>query len=235
MTDHDNFLLGLSQRLPPSNTGAEQALLGALMSNNQACRHVESFLQARHFADPIHRLIFDAIMTDYRASRLVDAITLRSKFEHTSALDDVGGTAYLAQLATAPVGIINAGEYGRSIHDAWMRRELIDIGEEIVNRAFGADPEMDAAAQWDAATQRLARLPEGSATMDRAEAADSVRDPVDAFTEVEIVDGKAVDMRDPDAVPYPICDEHGALVSYGGGPDMDIGPAYLPLRQAGQP
>ena len=96
MTDHDNFLLGLSQRLPPSNTGAEQALLGALMSNNQACRHVESFLQARHFADPIHRLIFDAIMTDYRASRLVDAITLRSKFEHTGALDDVGGTAYLA-------------------------------------------------------------------------------------------------------------------------------------------
>ena len=208
MTDHDTPLLGISHRLPPSNTGAEQALLGALMANNQACRHVESFLQARHFADPIHRLIFDAIMTDYRAGRIVDAITLRSKFEHTGALDDVGGTAYLGQLTTAFLGIINAGEYGRAIHDAWMRRELIDIGEEIVNRAFGADPEMDAAAQLDAATQRLAMLPEGVSGT-------PAFPPAEPFTEVEIVDGKAVDMRQPAPREFP-------------------GPAYLPLRQAGQ-
>ena len=43
------------------------------------------------------------------------------------------------------VGIINAGEYGRAIHDAWLRRQLIDIGETVVNNAFGADPELDGA------------------------------------------------------------------------------------------
>ena len=42
------------------------------------------------------------------------------------------------------------------------------------------------------------------------------------------------DVRDPESEPHAVVDEHGALVSYGGGPDTDLGPAYLPLRQAGQ-
>ncbi len=41
------------------------------------------------------------------------------------------------------VGIINAGDYGRAIHDTWLRRQLIDIGETVVNNAFGADAELD--------------------------------------------------------------------------------------------
>ena len=49
--------------------------------------------------------------------------------------------AYLTQLLTAMVGAINAGEYGRAIFDTWMRRQLIDIDETVVNNAFGAAPE----------------------------------------------------------------------------------------------
>src|SRR5450631_2896855 len=105
-------LLGLSQRLPPSNLQAEQALLG----------------------------------------------TLLAEFEHSGVLDEVGGTAYLAQLLSAMVGIINAGEYGRTIHDAWLRRQLIDIGETVVNNAFGADAELDGTKQIEAAEQSLFQL-----------------------------------------------------------------------------
>ncbi len=52
---------------------------------------------------------------------------------HSAVLDEVGGTAYLAQLLVAMVGIINAGDYGRAIHDVWIRRQPIDIGEVMVN------------------------------------------------------------------------------------------------------
>ncbi len=69
-----------------------------------------------------------------------------------------GGTSYLAQLLTAQHGIINAGDYGRSIHDAWIRRQLVDIGQEVVNRAFGADPEMDGAQQVEAGLRQLREL-----------------------------------------------------------------------------
>ena len=73
-------------------------------------------------------------------------------------LEEVGGTAYLAQLLSAMVGIINAGEYGRAIHDSWVRRQLIDVGETVVNNAFGAEPELDGVAQIEAAEQSLFQL-----------------------------------------------------------------------------
>ncbi len=243
----DSFLLGLSQRIPPSNTGAEQVLLGALMANNKACRHVEAFLRPGHFADPVHGQIYDAIMQRWLKGCLVDAISLRAVFQDTGALDEVGGVNYLAQLTAATVGIINASEYGRAIHDAWTRRELVDIGEEIVNRAFGADAEMDGGQQVVEAFRRIMKLssepavfledpelrhlrdfhqalasrlaglvpkpigaieyhdqratmlndmlpPDGTALSD---AVDGLRGSASPFTEAEMVDGVAVDMREP--------------------------------------
>jgi replicative DNA helicase len=149
---------GLSQRLPPSNVQAEQALLGALLANNKAYERVSEFLTAEHFADPIHGRIYAAIQRRCEAGQIADPVTLRAEFEHSGMLDEVGGNAYLAQLLSAMVGIINAGDYGRVIRDAWLRRQLIDIGETVVNRAFGAEPELDGAAQIEAAEQTLFNL-----------------------------------------------------------------------------
>jgi replicative DNA helicase len=155
MNSVDSPLLGLSQRLPPSNYEAEQALLGALLANNKAYDRVAEFLIPEHFADPVHGKIFAAIARRCARSEIADPITLRAEFEHTGVLDEVGGTSYLAKLLTAMVGIINAADYGRTIRDAWLRRQLIDIGEVVVNRAFGAEPELDGAQQIEAAEQTL--------------------------------------------------------------------------------
>jgi replicative DNA helicase len=155
MNTIDSPLLGLSQRLPPSNLQAEQALLGALLANNKAYERVSEFLAPEHFADPIHGRIYQAIARRVEAGQLADAVTLKAEFEHSAILEEVGGTAYLAQLLTAMVGIINAGEYGRAVHDAWLRRQLIDIGETVVNNAFGADAELAGSQQIESAEQSL--------------------------------------------------------------------------------
>jgi replicative DNA helicase len=155
MNTIDSPLLGLSQRLPPTNLQAEQALLGALLANNRAYERVSEFLAPEHFADPVHGRIYQAITRRVEAGQLADAVTLKAEFEHSGALDEVGGIPYLAQLLSAMVGIINAGEYGRAIHDAWLRRQLIDIGETVVNNAFGAEPELDGTRQIEAAEQSL--------------------------------------------------------------------------------
>jgi len=155
MNTIDSPLLGLSQRLPPSNMQAEQALLGALLANNKAYERVSEFLAPEHFADPIHGRIYQAIVRRVEAGQLADAVMLKAEFEHSGVLEEVGGTAYLAQLLTAMVGIINAGEYGRAVHDAWLRRSLIDIGETVVNNAFGADPELGGSQQIESAEQSL--------------------------------------------------------------------------------
>lgn len=137
-------LFGLSQRQPPANLEAEQALLGALLANNKAFDRVSAFLRPEHFADAVHGRIYEAIARRIEAGQLADAVTLRAEFEHNGLLDDAGGVGYLAQLLTAMVSIINAGEYGRAIEDCWLRRQLIDAGEGLVNLSFGAEPELSA-------------------------------------------------------------------------------------------
>jgi replicative DNA helicase len=157
-------LLGVSQRIPPSNQGAEQALLGALLANNKAYERVSEFLTPEHFVDPIHGRIYGAVARRIEAGQLADAVTLKAEFEHSGVLDEVGGTTYLAQLLGAMVGIINAGEYGRTIYDAWLRRQLIDIGETVVNNAFGAGTELDGKTQIEVAEQALFNLAERGAS-----------------------------------------------------------------------
>jgi replicative DNA helicase len=158
MDSTDTPLLGLSQRLPPSNVQAEQALLGALLANNKAYERVSEFLSPEHFANPAHARVYEAIARRCEAGQIADPVTLRGEFEHSGVLNDVGGTAYLAQLLSAMVGIINAGDYGKVIRDAWLRRQLIDVGEVVVNRAFGSEPELDGVKQIEAAEQTLFNL-----------------------------------------------------------------------------
>lgn len=123
-------------RQPPANIEAEQALLGSLMSNNKALERCGA-LKPEHFADPVHGRIFHAIVRRTSSGAIADAVSLRDDFLNSGALEDVGGESYLAQLLSAMVGIINASEYSRIIQDNAARRQLIDIGETLVNLAFG--------------------------------------------------------------------------------------------------
>ncbi|MFT8246410.1 replicative DNA helicase [Roseomonas sp. BN140053] len=205
--DQSGALLGLSQRLPPQNMEAEQALLGALLANNKAYERVSEFLAAEHFVDPIHGRIYQSIQRRLEAGQLADVVTLRAEFEHSGVLNEVGGAAYLTQLLTAMVGIINAGEYARVIHDAWLRRQLIDLGEVVVNRAFGAESEEDALEakeQLEAAEQALFNLAKdggnegGIITFDRA-LLRAVEMAEKAFTNGSGVSGLSCGLRDVDA------------------------------------
>lgn len=204
MNTLDPPLLGLSQRRPPANLEAEQALLGALLANNKAYERVSEFLEHDHFADPVHGRIFEAIRRRIEAGQLADAVTLRAEFEHTGQLEEVGGTAYLAQLLAATVGIINAGEYGRTVHDAWLRRQLIDLGEVVVNRAFGSEPDMAGREQVEAAEHALYELATRGSTaggflnFERA-LAQAIQGAERAFRRTGHVSGLATGLRDLDS------------------------------------
>ena len=203
MNDMHSPLLGLSQRQPPSNQQAEQALLGALLANNKAYERVSEFLSPEHFVDPVHGRIYQAIVRRVEAGQLADAVTLKAEFEHSGLLDEVGGTAYFAQLLMAMVGIINAGEYGRAVHDAWLRRQLIDIGEVVVNNAFGMEAELDGRQQIELAESELFRLATqggsdgGLITFERA-LTDAILGAERAFRRSGHVSGLSTGLRDLD-------------------------------------
>ncbi|MDE2515370.1 MAG: replicative DNA helicase [Rhodospirillales bacterium] len=204
MNTIDSPPLGLSQRLPPANLQAEQSLLGALLANNRAYERVSEFLAPEHFADPLHGRIYQSICRRIEAGQIADAVTLKTEFEQDGALAELGGVAYLAQLLSAMVGIINAGDYGRAIYDTWLRRQLIDLGETVVNNAFGADPELDGAAQIEAAEHTLFELAtegangQGFVTFERA-LTDAIAGAERAFKRAGHVSGLTTGLRDLDA------------------------------------
>jgi len=160
----DAPLAGLSQRLPPQNLEAEQALLGAILTNNRAHERVAEYLAPEHFADPVHGRIFEAAARRIGKGQIADAVTLKGDLANDALLEEVGGAGYLGQLVAASVTIVNAGDYGRAIFDSYLRRQLIDLGEEVVNEAFEHDLEKDALAQIEATEQRLFALAETGQT-----------------------------------------------------------------------
>src|SRR5215472_12350209 len=142
-------------RSPPANIEAEQALLGAMLVNNAAHARVAEFLVPEHFADPVHGRIYAAIGKLVERGQVANPVTLKNLFDQDGALAEVGGAAYLVRLAASVVTIINAEDYGRTIYDLHLRRQLITLGEDVVNDAFAHDLERDAVNQIEAAEKRL--------------------------------------------------------------------------------
>ena len=130
-------------RMAPHNIDAERALLGAILVNNEALDRVAGFLKAEHFYDPLHAQIFETASKLIGAGKMATPITLRTHFEHHEAIEP-GLTVpkYLGQLAVEATTIINAKDYGQTIHDLSLRRQLITIGEEMVNVAFDSPIDM---------------------------------------------------------------------------------------------
>lgn len=148
------------ERTPPVNYEAEQALLAAILANNQAYERVADFLRADHFADAVHGRIFAACAKLIDRGQIANAVTLKNVFERDNALQDVGGSQYLTDLQNAHVTAINAEHYGRAIHDLHLRRQLITLGEDIVNEAFDYNLDSRATDQIEATEQKLFQLAE---------------------------------------------------------------------------
>jgi len=146
-------------RVAPHNLEAEQALLGAILVNNDAFDRVSDFLRPDHFVEELHRRIYDISAQLIRAGKLATPITLKTFLgEH-----DLGGLTipqYLARLAAEATSVINAEDYGRTIHDLALRRDLIVIGEDIVNGAYDAPVGASPRAQIEEAERKLYSIAE---------------------------------------------------------------------------
>ncbi len=149
---------GTTHRVPPHNLELEAALLGAILTNNRAYEKVADFLRPEHFYQPIHGRIYEAAAKLIESGQIASPLTLQHYFEREAALEPVGGAQYLYDLVASVVTIINAGDYGRTIYDLYLRRQLIALGEDMVNEAYEPDIDVPATEQIEAAEQKLYEL-----------------------------------------------------------------------------
>ncbi|WP_201833971.1 replicative DNA helicase [Microvirga zambiensis] len=146
-------------RTPPSNIEAEQALLGAILVNNDAYYRVSDFLEAGHFIEDLHRRIYEVATSLIKAGKIATPITMKT-FLGDQDLGGITVSQYLARLAAEATTVINAEDYGRTIYDLAIRRNLINIGEDIVNSAFDAPVENSPREQIEEAERRLYAIAE---------------------------------------------------------------------------
>jgi replicative DNA helicase len=147
-------------RSAPQNIEAEQALLGAILVNNEALYRVSDFLEAEHFYEPIHQKIFELASTLIRAGKVATPITLKTFLPPDFDVAGMNASQYLARLAAEATTVINAADYGRTIADLAIRRTLIRIGEDMVNVAFDAPVDFAPREQIEDAESKLYQIAE---------------------------------------------------------------------------
>jgi replicative DNA helicase len=143
----------------PYDIEVEQALLGAILVDNQALERVSGTLKPDHFYDPLHQRIYEAMASSFdRGGMVLTPLTLHAALKADPGLMEVGGIAYLSGLAQAAPALPNVRDYSRILHDLAVRRGLIGIGEDIVNTAYEAPLEKPPQAQIEEAEKALYRL-----------------------------------------------------------------------------
>ena len=144
----------------PHNLEAEQALLGAILVNNEAVDRVSSFLKPDHFFDPLHGRIFEATAQLIMGGKRATPITLKTFFQNEEPVGELSVPQYLGRLSANATTIINAEDYGRTVYDLSVRRQLIDIGEIMVNTAYDSPIDAPPETQIEEAEQQLYDLAE---------------------------------------------------------------------------
>src|SRR5215510_9869297 len=147
-------------RAAPHNIDAEQALIGAVLVNNEAFYRVSDFLTPEHFYEPIHQKIFEIAASLVRAGKIATPVTLKTFLPADIDIAGLTVSQYLARLAAEATTVINAGDYGRTIYDLATRRSLIVIGEDMVNVAYDAPVDLAPQNQIEDAERRLYELAE---------------------------------------------------------------------------
>lgn len=147
-------------RQAPHNIEAEQALLGAVLVNNEAFYRVSDFLEPKHFFEPIHQKIYEVTASIIRAGKVATPVTLKTFLPPDADVAGMSAPVYLARLAAEATTVINAADYGRTIYDLSTRRDLIRIGEDMVNLAYDAPVDFAPQVQIDDAERRLYELAE---------------------------------------------------------------------------
>lgn len=160
----------------PCSIEAEQALLGAVLMNNDSYALVADIVEEQHFFEGLHQSLWRMIRERVTAGQQVSVLTLVAVLGKDVALDIGGGTTvakYLARIVAEAVTIIGAPDYARTIRDLWARRRMIEVARDMQARAVGGfgDQGADAiieAAEADLTAIRYGKSVDGVVTIDGA-------------------------------------------------------------------
>ena len=153
-----------TERLPPQNIEAEQAVLGSMLIDSEAVERVAQFLQPEDFYRQAHQHIFRAGIALYERREPRDFVTVCDELQRMQQLDEVGGETYIASLVNVTPTSVHAEHYGHIVERCAVMRRIISAASEIA--AIGYDTQLDVEDALDRAEQVLFGLARHAADQD---------------------------------------------------------------------
>ncbi|OBT31194.1 replicative DNA helicase [Vibrio splendidus] len=150
-------------KVPPHSLEAEQSVIGGLLLDNERWDTVAEKVVAKDFYSRPHRLIFEAVKDILEESSPLDLITLSEHLELREQLEDVGGFAYLADLAKNTPSAANINAYADIVAQRALVRSLIGVANEIADSGY--DPQGRTSEELvDLAESKVFAIAEGRAS-----------------------------------------------------------------------
>lgn len=132
----------MTDNLPPQNIEAEQAVLGAIFLNTDALADAMKYVEPDDFYRRAHQILFQAMVDLNNDGEAIDVLTVQNYLTTNNQLDDVGGVAYIAELATSVPTAANAGYYAKIVEEKSMLRRLISTATNIITQANNGDDDV---------------------------------------------------------------------------------------------
>lgn len=160
----DNAISSEMGKVPPQARELEEAVLGALMLEKDAYSQVSDILKPDSFYDPIHQIVYRAIVTLAIQQEPVDILTVVEQLKKQGELDSVGGPIYITQLSEKVASSAHIEYHARIIAQKYLARELIAFSSSITNYAF--DETTDVEDLMQEAESKLFELSQGNVKKD---------------------------------------------------------------------
>lgn len=132
----------LTDRLPPQNIEAEQAVLGSVFLNTAALVDAMEYVQPADFYRRAHQVIFQTMVDLNDQDEVIDVVTVNNRLTEQNQLEDVGGVSYIAELADAVPTAANVGYYAKIVQEKSLMRHLITTATNIVSQAYDQDDDV---------------------------------------------------------------------------------------------
>ena len=140
-------------KVPPHDEDAEQAVLGSMLTDNDAVMAAVEVLKEDAFYREDNKIIYQAILNLYSKSEPIDIITLKDELESMGKFEQVGGFEYLASLPDKVPTTANVQKYIKIVEEKSVLRNLIKTANEIIE--LGYNPTEDVEDIMDGAEKKI--------------------------------------------------------------------------------
>lgn len=120
----------------PHSSEAERTVIGALLLDPDAIIKISDLLQPGDFYDPMYRIIFEAMMTLYQNHEPIDFVTVSTKLADVKKLNDLGGSSFLAELASEVPTSSHIFQYAQTVKTKAVHRNIISAGQTITGLGY---------------------------------------------------------------------------------------------------